>query len=201
MTLYHDIEQNVDVDCDPGCCRDVVRGLLKIEDEFAANVTYNLVGRLFEEQPDLPEWIRDKGQDIAWHSYNHQADWHPRYYADEVARCRGGVRGDPGATGHPRSGWDNSTLKALWSGEFSWNAEYDSSRAPYYIYKNLVRLPIAADDWQVHTGAQSLGEWIGQFRDLMLKGSYFGFGCHDCVIADDSDAYLDAWENHSSNCP
>jgi SAM-dependent methyltransferase len=193
LTLYHDIEQDVDSAADPDECRRVVREFLALEARYGVPVTYNVVGKLFREQPDLVGWISDAGQEVAFHSYHHQPTWQPAYYADEVARCRR-VSPDPKGYRSPRSQWDESTLISAWDNGFLWSAESDRARSPYFIHEGLVRLPIATDDWPPHTGDVTPQGWVEGFRGLLDDAGYFGFGAHDCVASLAPRARLAAWE-------
>ena len=194
VTFYHDIEQDIDPDigADPEECRRVVNELLKLEARYDVPVTYNVVGELFRAQPDLIERILDYGQEVAFHSYHHRAQ--PRYYAEEIDLCKKtpthslvyGYRS-------PQSRWNQTTLKNLWNSGFLWNAEADEHEEPYFIHKGLVRLPIAADDWTLHTGELDSKAWVGQFSDLLKTRRYFAFGSHDCIASFAPKERLDAW--------
>jgi SAM-dependent methyltransferase len=94
----------------------------------------------------------------------------------------------------PRSEWDESTLTSAWDSGFLWNAELDEPGSPYFIHAGLVRLPIADDDWPLHTGEVASEGWVEGFRALVGNGGYFGFGSHDSVAAMEPGARLAAWE-------
>jgi SAM-dependent methyltransferase/peptidoglycan/xylan/chitin deacetylase (PgdA/CDA1 family) len=193
LTLYHDIEQDIDSAADAEECRRVVREFLALEARYEVPVTYNVVGKLFCEQPDLIGWIADAGKELAFHSYHHQSDWQPAFYADEVARCRS-VSAEPKGYRSPRSEWDERTLASAWDNGFLWNAELDAPGSPYFIHAGLVRLPIADDDWPLHTGAVTSDGWVEGFGGRLGDDGYFGFGSHDSVAGMAPDARLAAWE-------
>src|SRR4051794_39654127 len=169
LSLFHDIEQDIDSPADAEICRQVVREFLTLEARYGVPVTYNVVGRLFRDQPDLIGWIADAGQELAFHSYNHQSDWQPAFYADEVARCRS-VSAGPTGYRSPRSKWDERTLTSAWDNGFLWNAEEGVPGPPHFIHAGLVRLPIAGDDWPLHTGAVTPEGWVKGFRRLLSGG-------------------------------
>lgn len=194
VTFYHDIEQDIDSKADPKECRKMVKEFLDLEKKYGVPATYNVVGRLFQEQPDLIEWILHAGQEVAFHSYNHQSDWQPKYYSDEIDLCRK-VSSLPCGYRSPRSQWNQTTLKTLWEKGFLWNAESDTHKEPYFIHKGLVRLPIASDDWPLDTGALNVDEWGQQFSGLLKSRPYFGFGCHDCVTSFAPKERLKAWQS------
>jgi len=89
VTLYHDVEQNIDVEADPDVCRQMVGEMLALEREFGVRCTYNVVGVLMEQQPDLIRQIRGGGHELAFHSYQHQSDWNPGQFVKNVFGCRG----------------------------------------------------------------------------------------------------------------
>lgn len=193
ITFYHDIEQNIDSNADPEKCRQIVKEYLKLEKKYAVFATYNVVGKLFQEQPDLIEWILKEGQEVAFHSYNHRVDWQPNYYVDEIDLCRK-VSNLPCGYRSPYSEWNKDTLRALWEKGFLWSAENDPHQEPYFIYNGLVRLPIAADDGFLHRGDISVKGWVQQFLELLQKRHYFGFGTHDYITSFSPEERLRAYE-------
>ncbi|HJH27344.1 MAG TPA: hypothetical protein C5S37_11400 [Methanophagales archaeon] len=88
VTFYHDIEQDIDSKAKQEECRQMLKEFLKLEKKYDVPATYNVVGKLFQEQPDLIKWIHQEEQEVAFHSYNHQSDWQPEYYSDEIDLCR-----------------------------------------------------------------------------------------------------------------
>ena len=194
VTFYHDIEQDFDSNADPHLCRQMVKEFLAIEKQFGISATYNVVGKLFQDQPDLIDWISEAGQEVAFHSHNRQSDWRPEYFASEVKLCRD-TSVLPRGYRSPESAWDQSTLQSLWANGFLWNAEAETQRdEPYFVYKGLVRLPIATDDRPLHEGRLSVEHWIQQFAQLLRKRSYFAIGSHDSVASFDPAERLKAWE-------
>ena len=193
VSFYHDIEQDCGGVADVARCRCIVGEFLRLEKQYGVAATYNVVGRLFREQPDLIEMIRAGGQEVAFHSYHHQPDWRPAYYAEEVRLCR---EASPLPRGYrsPRSEWDRETIRACWRQGLSWSAEADPAGEPYLIYRGLVRLPIAGDDWSLHTGKRSPRQWVEYFSDMLLRRRYVAFGSHDCVASFAPQERLGAWE-------
>jgi len=192
VTFYHEIEQNIDItSVNPNECRQMVKEYLDLEKKYGFSSTYNVVGKLFQEQPDVIQWILEEGHEVAFHSYNHQIK--PENYSDEIDLCR---KISPLPVGYrsPRSQWNQSTLETLWEKGFLWNAESDHHIEPYFIHKGLVRLPIATDDYPLYKGVQNVDEWVQEFSKLLQYRSYFGFGCHDFVTSLAPDERLNAWE-------
>lgn len=200
VTFYHDIEQNIDSHADITKCRQMVKEFLALEKKYGIPATYNVVGKLFKEQPDLIEWILQSGQEVAFHSFNHQSgdEWRPECYSDEIKLCRE-VSPDVYGYRSPRSKWDDNTLKTLWEDGFLWSAEGDGHKEPYFIYKGLVRLPIYADDWSIYMGDLSIDEWIKQFSYELKTKSYLAIGFHDTVASFNPEKMLKAWERVVQN--
>lgn len=192
VTFFHDIEQDYDSDSDVDSCRNAVKEVLKIESKLNVHTTYNIVGRLFKDQPDLIETILTAGNETAFHSYNHQRDWSPRYFADEVRLCREQTSLPVGYRS-PRSQWNSTTIKALRKNGFLWSAENDKNPSPYFLKDGLIRLPIAMDDWHLHTGRIDRKGWMEKFLHLLENRSYFAVGSHDFILSE-SEEYIENWE-------
>jgi peptidoglycan/xylan/chitin deacetylase (PgdA/CDA1 family) len=193
ITFYHDIEQNFDSQADPAECRQMVSEFLKLEKKYNISSTYNVVGKLFIDQPDLVDSITKEGQEVAFHSFNHQTDWNPAYYSNEIELCRK-VSKIPTGYRSPRSQITPSAVKDIWKNGFLWNAEGDYHTEPYYIYKGLVRLPIAGDDWSLYLGHVSADKWVQNFIKLLKSRTYVAFGLHDYIASADPEKILQAWE-------
>jgi peptidoglycan/xylan/chitin deacetylase (PgdA/CDA1 family)/ubiquinone/menaquinone biosynthesis C-methylase UbiE len=191
VTFYHDTEQNFGIEVSPQQCREVTAEFLRIERKYGIKTTYNVVGKIYEEQPELIAQIERDGHEVAFHSYAHK--YAPDNYPNEIALCRKlstlvkGYRS-------PRSQWNQAALDALWHNNFLWSAENGGTREPYFIHSGLVRLPIAGDDWSVHAGQISLEGWARAFADLLGKGNCFGFGNHDSVVSLRPAERLEAYE-------
>ena len=193
ITLYHDIEQNYDSNADPEVCRNIVYEFLRLEKKYNIRATYNIVGKIFINQPDLIDRILNEGQEIAFHSYNHQTDWNSKYFSNEISLCRK-VSLIPKGYRSPRSQINQEAVQTIWNEGFYWTAEGDRHSEPYFIYKGLVRLPIIADDWPLFEEKISADEWVNQFSKLIKNRSYTAFGLHDCVASFEPDKTLNAWE-------
>ena len=192
VTFYHDTEQDFGIKVDADECRKVVAEFLLLEKQYGITATYNVVGRIYEEQPELIARIMDGGHEVAFHSYHHT--YEPSHYQDEIALCR---RLSSTIDGYrsPRSQWNESTLRALWQNGYVWSAENDCVPEPYFVHKELIRLPIAGDDWPVHLNQMSGEQWVGSFSTLMSQRRYFGFGNHDFVVSLKPEVGLKAYEN------
>jgi SAM-dependent methyltransferase len=193
VTFYHDIEQDIDSEADRQACREAVSAFLALENRYGMPVTYNVVGRLLAEEPDLAKQIADAGQEIAFHSYHHYQDWNPGHYADEVAACR---RFSDAIKGYrsPRSQWNEATVGALSAHGFLWSAEGDKSLEPYFVRDGVVRLPIATDDWPLHTGQLDVALWAERFETLLRERPYVAIGTHDMVASFKPNEMLTAWQ-------
>jgi len=194
ITFFHDIEQNSELNVEPNTCRQVVNGFLALEKKYNVPATYNVVGKLFGQQPDLIKQIIDAGQEVAFHSYNHQPDWNPKYYADEIHLCRR-VSNSPRGYRSPRAQWNQNTLKTLWELGFLWSAEDDVRDEPYFIYEGLVRLPISGDDWPLYVGHITVDGWLESFANFMKTRRYVAFGTHDFVFCHSMEERMCVYES------
>lgn len=194
VTFYHDIEQDLDGPADVQLCREVVKGMLALEATYDVKATYNVVGVLFDQQPDLIEWILSKGHEVALHSWSHPSEIQSMQYARQVRLCRA-VSTPVYGYRSPMSRCDESTLEALRQEGFKWSAEDDRQHdEPYYIYKGLVRCPVAGDDWPVQEGRMTEDEWLRHFKRLLRRKAYVAFGTHDVVTSRKPEQRLAAWE-------
>ena len=110
ITLFHDIEQNVNCDADREACRRVVKDMLSLERRYCIHTTYNVVGRLFSEQPDLIDWIHGEGHEIAFHSYHHLCDCRANEFRNEVRLCRK-ISPEPRGYRSPQARWNQDALE------------------------------------------------------------------------------------------
>jgi len=190
ITFYHDTEQDFGIEVDVEACRQVVGELLRIEKQYGISTTYNVVGKIYCDEPDLIDRITRDGHEVAFHSYHHTYD--ARNYPTEIALCR---QLSPAIKGYrsPKSLWNDATLHALWDNQFLWSAENEPTQEPYFIHEGLVRLPIALCDWNIHSGEMTEDQWVETFADLMDRRRYFGFGTHDCVASLKPEARLKAY--------
>jgi len=193
LCLYHDVEQDIDNDVDVETCRRMVEAWLKMEARYGIAATYNVTGRIYQEQGDLVEKILQAGHEIAFHSYSHPSNWSPKYYKEEVLRCRA-LSPDVRGYRSPRSQWNRQTLQTMWSNGFLWSAEADVQPEPYFIYKGLVRIPIAGDDWALAEGELSEEQWVDRFDEILRERRFVAFGSHDYAASLKPEERLAAWE-------
>jgi len=191
ITFYHDTEQDFGIKVDVETCRQIVGEFLRIERQYGVSATYNVVGKIYREQPDLIDLVARDGHEIAFHSYNHT--YKPENYPSEIALCR---QLTPAIKGYrsPKSLWNETTLHSLWQNEFLWSAENDPTREPYFIHEGLVRLPIALCDWAIQSKELTEDQWVETFAGLMGHRRYFGFGTHDCVASLKPEPRLKAYD-------
>lgn len=192
VALFHDVEQDLDNAAGRDACRRALRDLLAVERRAGVRSTCHVAGALLDGQPELARWIRSAGCEVAFHSYHHAPDWNPSHHAPEVARCRAA---DPSIAGYrsPRNQWSDATADALAAHGFAWNAEGDPHDEPYFLREGLVRLPLAGDDWALHTGAVDAETWVRRFQVALRRRTFVGWGCHDFVVASRPEVLLRAW--------
>jgi SAM-dependent methyltransferase/peptidoglycan/xylan/chitin deacetylase (PgdA/CDA1 family) len=201
MTFFHDTEQDLSgiPDVDSKKCREAVRSFLEIERKYHVAASYNVVGKLFETQPDIINWIESHDQEVAFHSYSHRHDVATKNldYRAEIEQCRK-VSPRPKGYRSPRGEFTQDTIRSLWENGFLWNAEGVRRTEPFFVYAGLVQLPIAMDDWLLYAGPRQrnkpidVNEWLRRFSNLLDTRRYIAVGLHDSVaslVPEVMDAY------------
>ena len=190
VTFYHDTEQDLAgiPNVETENCRQAVRAFLKLERKYHVPASYNVVGKLFETQPEVITWINDDAQDVAFHSYSHDMPVKNVDYLVEIERCRK-LSATPKGYHSPRGEFNQDTIKTLWDNGFLWSAETVRQTEPFFVYAGLVQLPIAMDDWLLYAGPAQrskpidANEWLGRFSKLFDSRRYIAVGIHDSVAS------------------
>ena len=192
VTFYHDVEQNINGKADIDRCRNALNEAIKIEQKYGVSATYNIVGKLFNEEPWIIDRVIRAGNEVAFHSFNHQNNWNPSFFHDEVKLCRE-MSSLPIGYRSPRSQWDRSTINALEKYNFVWTAENDKHGEPYFIRNDLMRLPISQDDWQLYNRKITFKDWRERFSSGIKKKNYYAIGTHDYILSESED-FIDNYE-------
>jgi peptidoglycan-N-acetylglucosamine deacetylase len=197
VILLHDVEEPL-----PGDSRGVrsvregVEACLESEARQGFRATYNLVGTFAEQIEDLVRRIAAEGHELASHGASHSevsgleaASLRKEVEAAEelIGRISGTrIRGFRS----PRSRWSGPLLDLLAEREYQWNAEADVSPYPYQVPRgfrgNLVRVPVAADDWDyVRKGASPRDVpdlWKREVLSAERRGCWVAIGSHPSVL-------------------
>jgi hypothetical protein len=182
VCVVHDIERGLGhLDVDPGFARRAeaeaprhLEAMRAVEAERGVRATYCVVGRLLDlVRPELEQ----EGHCLAFHSFDHRVQ-----ATDQLPRCRGV---DYRLKGYrpPRSLMTPElTDHNLLERNFEWLASSPRSLgvAAPQLRTGIVRLPIAVDDHDLHTGHASYEEWEARVLALAAESSFFAVGLHDC---------------------
>lgn len=194
LTICHDYEGEY---ARPGLkeiSRDSVKKILDIQKQQGIHATYNVVGKLFDDEPDIIRRLIDEGHDIASHSYGHRVMsklnrsevYEDIQYSKEIFKKWNlnleGFRS-------PQSRWNFSLMRALSENGFKWSAEDESLKDPYVVYKmgrqKMVRFPIIMDDWDYIrkniTPDQMYSQLIDKVKFIIDNHSYGAIGFHPWV--------------------
>jgi hypothetical protein len=189
VCLVHDIERGIGhVATDPGFARQVEsRGwspldrMLEVEGEAGVSATYSVVGTLWNQVYDR---ISNAGHEVAFHSFDHGP-------GRQLLRCR---QVDYRARGYrppqSRLGWEHRAPSMI-ARNFDWLASSAHSLGIQQpeIRRRLVRIPIAMDDFPLHTGAMDYAGWQAQLLETIDEQAFTAVGLHDCY----GDRWLDRY--------
>lgn len=198
VCVCHDIERGWGHrDVDPGFAAEArvpssraLDVMLSVEDRAGVTATYHVLGRLFSE---VRGPIEERGHGIAFHSYDH------RRSRGQLDRCR---EVDLRVAGYrpPRSRltWELRDPNLL-RHDFQWLAAGEGAldRGLPGVENGVVKLPIALDDFPLHTGATSYRDWEGRLLRELEEREFFAFSLHDCY----ADHWLPGYEELLSRLP
>jgi hypothetical protein len=191
ICVSHDVERGLGhLDVDPGFARQAeadaprhLDAMRAVEAQAGVRATYCVVGALLD---DLRPELEADGHCLAFHSYDHQID-----REDQLARCRSV---DYRLKGYrpPRSQiTPELTDHNLLARNFEWLASSPRSlgAAAPQLRNGIVRLPVALDDFPLHTGAASYEQWETGLFELVADADFLAVGLHDCY----ADRWLDRY--------
>ena len=152
-----------------------VRRILEICKKHNIKATFNIVGKLFFDHPDIIKKIIMDRHDIASHSFKHE---------DISMLSRGKIDNDIKLTKKifketglvlrgmrsPQNRWCFKQMALMVENGLLWSAEGDHAEYPYIIYRRdgrrLVRFPITCGDYNFYISRKFTA---GQMYDLLVK--------------------------------
>jgi hypothetical protein len=184
ICVCHDIERgmgHVIEDPDFSIVADQTSGrhleqMLAIEKERNVTATYHVVGAFLQE---VREAISGPGHCLAFHTYDHHRG------RPQLERCR---RIDERIKGYrPAQSilTPELTDENLSFYKFEWLASSERSigvKAPA-LKNNIIKIPIAFDDFAMYRSGQSYKEWEKHALLRIEKSSFIAFSLHDCYAS------------------
>ena len=192
VTIFHDYEREY-ANEEYGKFADTgLDFILNVEKKYGIKATYNIVGKICETYPETVKRIQKEGHDIASHANLHET---PKKVSGNIleksvidskkAFADLGI----GIVGFrsPESGWDKRLLALLQKNGYRWNAESDHSNSPYFIKKDLLRIPISYDDWGYRKEDMGPEQFLKELKEKVESGKrnrgYVAIGFHPWVQA------------------
>ena len=182
-----------------------IETILKILAKYKVKATFNIVGKLIYDIPEIVKQILNDNHEIACHSYNHSIMTKMTY--DEIILdlqcCQEASQKILNISlkgfRSPQSRWDFKLLKALSQKKFIWNAENDSAPFPYIIKSNnlrtLWRLPVRIGDYNIYkypeiTPKKALLKLKNIVYNILQKKIYGAIGFHPWVQGQDKERLI-----------
>lgn len=207
LTIFHDFEADYSSLTSRDIAYQGVSQILNIEKAYNVSSTYNIVGRLIKDLPDVVFRIKSEGHEIASHSFSHGVLTSltksemvkdlmlTREIFDSIDLKLIGLRS-------PQSKWNFTLLHVLLDQGLNWSAEDDAAKFPYIIVrknkKPLIRLPITIDDWlykSLNFEPQKMYErLIAAVDSIAAEKIYGSIGFHPWIHGED-DRRLYVFEN------
>jgi peptidoglycan-N-acetylglucosamine deacetylase len=197
VILLHDVEEALPDDPRGlSSVREGTEACLESEARHGFRATYNLVGSFAEQIEDLVRRMAAEGHELASHGASHSevVGLEPASLRREVVAAEENIRRISGTRirgfRSPRSRWSMPLLDLLAERGYQWNAEADFSPYPYQVplgrRGDLVRLPVALDDWDYVRRRSSprnvLDRWKREVLSAEERGCWVAIGSHPSVL-------------------
>lgn len=199
LTIFHDFE----ADYSSLTTRDIsfkgISKILNLEKSHNIYSTFNIVGKLINEIPELILRIRSEGHEIASHSYSHRIM--TRLTKEQMINDLQFTKNIFNSIGlklrgfrSPQSKWNFKLARVLLEQGIYWNAEDEKSKYPYVLIENtdgdcLLRMPVTVDDWlyqSSHIDPRKMYDLLINTVDTIAHEKSFGsIGFHPWVQGED----------------
>ncbi|MFO0972230.1 MAG: polysaccharide deacetylase family protein [Phycisphaerae bacterium] len=201
LTLSFDYERGFAGE-DPAAADAGLSAVLELLARHAVRATFNCVARIAEVEPARIAAIAAGGHEVACHGYTHES---PRDLSHDALdqmldRCRtalASVAPPPVGFRAPQSHWTAALLDRLPRYGFRYDAEHDRADRPYALSAELIRMPVATDDWDFvrhpDEAARLRDKHVAVVDRLAERGACVALGYHPWLLADAARlAVLDA---------
>jgi peptidoglycan/xylan/chitin deacetylase (PgdA/CDA1 family) len=207
LTIFHDFEANYSHLTTKKISFKGIAKLLELEKTYNVACTYNIVGKLMKEIPELISRIKYGEHEIASHSYAHKVmtELKKEQILSDLKLTKDIFQSyDLKLRGFrsPQSKWNSTLLHALLENGIKWNAEDENTCLPYVILQKngskLLRLPIKLDDWLYKSKEISPDEMykllITVVDKIANEKKYGSIGFHPWIQGED-ERRLNVFEN------
>jgi peptidoglycan/xylan/chitin deacetylase (PgdA/CDA1 family) len=200
ITLFFDFEGKYAGGEKHEPCIDTTYFILNVLRKFNIHATFNTVGLLANDLPELIDLIHDYGHEIASHTFDHsilptlsKVGIKTNLKAVKTIFLKKGIQ----IVGHrsPQSQWNYKVIKSLGEEYYSWNAEDGNEDYPYLINtsnnKKIWRFPVHGDDYQYISNNlqpdKMLSFWKGLVhKKVKSKIPYIAIGFHPWIQGPES---------------
>ncbi len=203
LTIFHDYEGKYAFDHVEALSIKGINEILKIENEYKIKATYNIVGKLILDKPDIAKAIILNGHELASHSYDHRIiqDLTKNDIYDDISKSKKlfdslnlkltGFRS-------PQGRWSFKQMNVLLKEGLNWTAERDTAEFPYILIKNnnkaLVRMPVGYDDWGYKAGNVNPNQMFkllkNKIDETVEKKKFIAIGFHPWVQGESDERIL-----------
>lgn len=200
ITIFHDYESDYALSGKKKSSYHGITSLLDIEKQHGITTTYNIVGKLFDDHPEIIRRIIEEGHDIASHSYDHKVMTQlSRKDIDKDIQQSKTAFQEYGLQLHgfraPQSRWSFALMQSMLDSGLQWSAENDQADFPYIISKKgkntIMRLPIKMDDWEYISKKispeQMFEHLIKKVQEIESKQCYGAIGFHPWVQGENNN--------------
>jgi peptidoglycan/xylan/chitin deacetylase (PgdA/CDA1 family) len=191
LALFCDFEGHFGGEEAARCAEPGLERLLAVLAVQNARITFNVVADLCRTHPERVTRLVEAGHEIASHGFKHEPPRGlrgaaiDRMLADARA-CYEAAGLNPRGFRSPESAWSMALLARLARHGFTWSAERDESPTPYWIRRDVVRVPVSTDDWDLVDGSCDVPALMDKWRDRVgaaYKGGHgVAIGVHEWVV-------------------
>ena len=186
ICISHDVEENVDTKISSAECADNLSRMLQIEQSFGLDVTYNVLGTLFQRK-NAEIKAFNPNHSIGFHSFNHDLKDQAQLPKCRAVHLR--VRGyrPPQSRITAELTDYNLTLH-----NFEWFAcsARRLGHSDCRLENGVVKIPIYLDDYALFLG-KPYDQWESELLSHARAMSFLGLGLHDCYAGKWLGSYTD----------
>ena len=194
LTIFHDYESHFAQSDAAQSSHYGINFILDVEKKYNIRATYNIVGMLVKDTPEIVSRIISDGHELASHSYEHriQADLSQNEVRCDLMNTKKifdsfGIKLQGFRS--PQSKWTFSQMHALLKEGLLWSAEADNAEFPYRLLKRgeheLIRMPILVDDWEYKSKMirpeSMLTKLLDKVESIAKQKVYGAIGFHPWV--------------------